>query len=826
MKKIATTIFGLLLICGSLFAQRGENGSPVSEKFDKENLQVPFITMPGFNLDSVQRAAAYQDSVKGPYMFGFNHYGNYNPGNSGAWMEFSNGDRIWRLGINSPGAVSLNLAFTGMRLPEGAHVFVYSSDRSTVLGAFTSAQMNPDAMFGTELIESESVIIEYFEPAAVRGQGWMNLFRITHGFRGVAEYVYNMTRGFGDSGNCHNNVVCPGGNAWADQTRSVVCLVSGGSEFCTGALINNTCNDGTPYVLTANHCGTADGTWVFRFNWQSATCNNPGSNPSSVSLSGGTPRAQWAGSDFNLVQINSAIPSNYNVYFSGWNRNNAVVDSSTCIHHPAGDIKKISWARNPTISSTYGGADCWRTTQWTSGVTEPGSSGSPLFDPNHRIIGQLYGGPSYCGAPTGSLNDYYGKVSTSWTGNNTNSTRLSNWLDACNTGVTVLDGYDPNAPTVALDAQMSSVNSPSGIYNVCSGSVTENVVVTLRNAGTSTLTSCDISWQLDANTPTVYNWTGSLNSNSTVQVTLGSLTLPTGSHTITVVVSNPNNGTDGNAGNNTSTSTFTLNVLASAMPPVAEGFQSTPFPAANWTLVNPAGVTWTRSTTTGFNSSASMNIDNFNNDTRGQSDDLRTPPLDFTNSIGPATLTFDVAYARYSATYSDTLGVYVSTDCGVTWTQIFLKGGTTLATVADNTNAFTPTANQWRAESINISSYMGQSGVIFAVRAIGGYGNFVWVDNINITTGTSSVMENPAGAVNVYPNPSNDGLVNIDFGGAVESEASVRVLNTLGQEVQNNTYNNVSKVQLNLPAASEGFYLIEVTTPTGTTVRRVAVGRE
>jgi len=221
-----------------------------------------------------------------------------------------------------------------------------------------------------------------------------------------------------------------------------------------------------------------------------------------------------------------------------------------------------------------------------------------------------------------------------------------------------------------------------------------------------------------------------------------------------------------------------------------------------------------------------MNIDNHGNDTRGQDDDLRTPPLDFTNSIGPATFTFDVAYARYSATYSDTLGVYVSTDCGVTWTQLFLKGGTTLATVPDNTNPFTPTSNQWRAESINITSYMGQSGVIFAVRAIGGYGNFVWVDNINITTGTSSVMENPAGAVNVYPNPSTDGMVNIDFGGAVESEVSIRVLNTLGQEVQTNTYNNVSKVQLNLPAASQGFYLIEVTTPTGTTVRRVAVGRE
>src|SRR5688572_23674796 len=234
-------------------------------------------------------------------------------------------------------------------------------------------------------------------------------------------------------------------------------LVSGGSGFCTGALINNTCNNGTPYVLTANHCGSASGSWVFRFNWEAPTCTQPASSPPYTSISGGTARASSAGSDMHLCQINSSIPAGYNVYFSGWDRNNTPAVNQFGVHHPDGDIKKISFATGTAVSSTYSGATCWRTGTWTDGVTEPGSSGSPLFNMSGQIVGQLYGGPSNCsyeGNPTNGV-DYYGKLFTSWTGGGTNSTRLSNWLDpaACSTGVTVLPGYDPNAPSLAYDAQ-------------------------------------------------------------------------------------------------------------------------------------------------------------------------------------------------------------------------------------------------------------------------------------------------------------------------------------------------------------------------------------
>ncbi|MFN8713419.1 MAG: T9SS type A sorting domain-containing protein [Bacteroidota bacterium] len=814
---------GLLM---PLFMQagQGEGGQPLSFKFAENTSRVPVETMQPFNVDSMLTVAHQQDAVKGPYKFGYNHFVNINLRNSGVWQNLPDGTRFWRVAIKCPGAVSVNLAFNNFHIPEGGKLFVYSTDRQQILGAFTSTSNFADQLFGTELITGEEVMVEYIEPAAVAGQGTMNIYRITHGFRGVSEYVNNVSRGFGDSGACNNNANCPGGASWSDQKRSVVCLVSGGSEFCTGALVNNTCQDGTPYVLTADHCGSADGSWVFRFNWESSGCSNPTSNPTSQSLSGGTARASNPGSDVHLCQINTTPPANYNVYYSGWSNLNVPADSACCIHHPAGDIKKITWARNPTISSTYGSADCWRTTQWTSGVTEPGSSGSPLFDQNHRIVGQLFGGPSACNVPASSLNDYYGKFSYSWNTGTTPATRLRDWLDPCNTNPTTLDGYDPNTPTAALDAQMAAVVSPAGAYNSCSATQTENVVVTLRNAGLNTLTSCTINWQVDTNAPTAFNWTGSLTTSQTALVTLGTLTLPTGTHTITVTVSNPNNGTDGNAANNTSASTFTFTVIGTAALPVAENFQNTPFPALDWQIDNPGnGITWTRSTTVGNGSTASMFMDNFNTDTRGTQDSYITPVLNFASVTAPATLTFDVAYARYSATYSDTLGAYISTDCGVTWTQVFLKSGTTLSTAPDNTNAFTPNNSQWRTETVNLNSYIGQASVRIALRCMGGYGNFLYVDNINVTVGTLGINELSTTAPAVYPNPSAGGLFTVDFSNTAAGNVQWSVMNVAGQIVKMGQQNNPTLMPLDLSALAPGVYFLQVNTQQGVTTQRITI---
>jgi len=201
-----------------------------------------------------------------------------------------------------------------------------------VLGAFNHNNNSEDGVFATTLIPGDEVTLEVNQDAAVNELPSLHLYRITHGYRNAYDYAL---KSFGESGSCNVNVACPQAAGWEDQIRSVCMLVSGGSGFCSGALINNTNNDGTPYVLTANHCYSDPSSWVFWFNWQSPTCSNPPSSPSYNSMSGATLKARYANSDFCLVQINNSVPASYNVYFSGWNRttDNNISGKVVGIHH-------------------------------------------------------------------------------------------------------------------------------------------------------------------------------------------------------------------------------------------------------------------------------------------------------------------------------------------------------------------------------------------------------------------------------------------------------------------------------------------------------------
>jgi lysyl endopeptidase len=454
-------LFSCMLCCGSVSAQLSQGGTPYSFSANSAKQAIARMSMPSFDLAVLQAEDAVNDLSKGPFRFGYNHMVNLGMNNSGTWTILSNGDKLWQIGITSAGAQTINLAFDDFYMPEGAKLFVYNASHSFVIGAFTNVNNQEDKQFATDLIPGETVFLEYYEPANVAGQGRINLFRITHGYRGVEDYVRNFTgadaeKTFGASGSCQINVNCPLGTNWQNEKRSVICLVSGGSEFCTGALVNDVPMDKKPYVLTANHCGSSGfGSWVFRFNWEAAGCTDPGLSPSTTqSLSGSVRKSFSANSDFCLVEITGGlsggtVPAAYNTYFAGWNNVNAPADSTWCIHHPSGDIKTISESRNATTNTTWSGtpANSHWFVQWTQACTEPGSSGSPLFDQNHRIIGQLHGGASACGVGTGSMNDIYGKFSLSWLGGGTAGTQLKAWLDPANTGATVLNGLDPAITT-------------------------------------------------------------------------------------------------------------------------------------------------------------------------------------------------------------------------------------------------------------------------------------------------------------------------------------------------------------------------------------------
>lgn len=745
MKKIYL-LFSAILFSLNTFAQQphqqlSDGGSPWSYKFDQFDNQIVNETMPAIDVAGLM----YEDSMTAlqtkPYRFGYDHMVNFNLSNSGSIITLDNGDKIWRLGIKAPDATSMSLSFQNMNLPEGCKLFVFDSRRGQMYGAFTQKHVTPeDKMLGTELLYADHIIVELFIPNNEFANTSLEIWRVTQGYVDFGETI---AKAFGGSGSCQNNARCPAYATWDDQIRSGICLVNGG-EFCSAALINNTCNDGTPYVLTANHCGSSGfGSWVFRFNWEASGCTNPGSSPSSNSISGGVQRAANPGSDMSLIEMNSTPPAGYNVYYAGWDRSNTTPTNMFGVHHPSGDIKKFSQSTGNGTTVTTGGATCWQTGTWTDGVTEPGSSGSPIFNSSGLIVGQLYGGPSDCSCENnaGCGYDYYGKVFTSWTGGGTSASRLSDWLEpaGCTTGSSTQIGFDPNTPTVTLDAAITIINVPADGISSCETDYTPEAV--LRNYGSNTLTSCTINYSLDGAGPLTQAWTGSLATGASTTITLPAISVAAGPHTYMVSSSNPNGSTDLNTANDSQTNSFTVTASPAGTPlPFTQGFDTNPFVPTGWTLttVNQlnAANTWSRQTTaSGFgNSTAAARMDNFSGGTEitGQLDRLTTPSLDFSTATAPIDLDFSVAYARYNTTRSDSLIVLVSTDCGLTYTRVFADGGNTLATAPVTTAAFTPSSAQWSARNINMDAYAGEPSVYVRFESKSNWGNNIWLDDINL----------------------------------------------------------------------------------------------
>ncbi|MEI8203961.1 MAG: T9SS type A sorting domain-containing protein [Bacteroidota bacterium] len=447
MKKYSATFLLVVIISTLAFSQISKKGTPPSFKAELKselNNEVPLLIMPAIDIDKLLSEDAINNLQKDiPWRFGENLFVDVSLYNSGVWSMMKDGSKVWRLRIKSTGAYSINLTFNKFHLPANAELYIYNTNHSDVLGAFTEQNNQTDNFFATQLIQGDEITLEYYEPKDVSFAGEMNLWRVTHAYRDVFAYA----KSFGASGSCNKNVACPEAAGWENEVRSVCMLVVNGGGFCSGALVNNTSNDGTPYILTANHCSASNdfASWVFWFNWQSSTCDNPGASPThnQVTTSGSVLKARNSGSDFCLVKMNATPPNSFNTYYAGWDHSGTPSTNSVCIHHPEADIKKITFDNDPPTAVDWGSpsAACWQIGSWDLGTTEPGSSGSPLFSNNHRIIGQLFGGSASC---TSLTSDNFGRFAVSWDG--TDSTmRLKDWLDPLNSGVSNLPGFDPTA---------------------------------------------------------------------------------------------------------------------------------------------------------------------------------------------------------------------------------------------------------------------------------------------------------------------------------------------------------------------------------------------
>jgi hypothetical protein len=385
------------------------------------------------------------------------------------------------------------------------------------------------------------------------------------------------------------------------------------------------------------------------------------------------------------------------------------------------------------------------------------------------------------------------------------------------------------APSPGVDAGILAVSSPY-VYT-CSNSITP--VVTLRNFGVTTLTSATINYHTDANTPSTFAWTGNLATDSSKSVTLPTLTVTSGTHTFSVYTTMPNSVADTIPANDGKVISFDAKLTPATLP-FSEGFDTTFFPKSGWEINNPDhDTTWRRVTNAFHSGTASVFIDNYLYKKPGAKDELITPTYNL-SSITTPVLTFQVAYELYtnpssSPNASDTLVIYVSTDCGTTWNQLYKKYGVGLTTTspAFATSSFVPIASQWRFESINLAAYATASNAMFKFVNITDYENNLYLDEIRInnTLGING-QEKGVLSLTLFPNPASDQLT-VNYELTLSSPVSFTLYDLQGRamttasEGEKSAGKHISNFDLkNYP---EGNYLLHISAGELSATRRFTV---
>ena len=494
----------------AFYSQISEGGKPYSFTH-RTNIQIQELQIPAPSVSEIQAAV---NTNKSKYSVGILKSVYLNAENAGTWVQYPDGSKSWFLKITCKDAIGLTLHYNNLFIPQGGSLFLYNENKNHIIGKFTSSRNFNNPITHTQIVEGESTIIEYHERKGTKEKLSISINQLGYIFRGFEDYLShfnseklnNLTK----ADPCQVDVACsPENNGWSAQIDAVVHFTFIQQNYiyvCSASVINNTAQDCTPYILTAWHCGdhTANQnlsgyTWYWNYQKTSCQPNNNGTNPSkgNETMVNGTVRStsgsgtlnnppgnnQLAGSDFTLIELSNNIPTSYNAYYAGWDRSNSSASSGVSIHHPAGSAKKISTFTSSLSNATYNGgaynahwAVNWSATTNGHGVTEGGSSGSPIFNQSKRIVGQLSGGSSTCNFP--NYSDLYGKMSENWTSNGTsNGAQLASWLDPTNSNATYMDGTYAPCGTSSLSCSISqtanSINS-GGTVNFSGNSSSSN----------------------------------------------------------------------------------------------------------------------------------------------------------------------------------------------------------------------------------------------------------------------------------------------------------------------------------------------------------------
>lgn len=425
-------ICALLSLLSQAQVQRG--GVPVSWNLEEVvDDNHAFISLPEIDVEALMLEDVLNEEEKHvSQRFAFPHSVALDLDNSGRWTNLQNGDRIWQLAIYGEGASSLSVTFSDFFLPKGAVMYIYTPDRTEVIGAFTSANNKDTGVFSSVPIQSEEIIIEYYEPFSRRNDGRLALRTIAQAYRGMETSL----RDSDPSSACHVNARCPENSRWFEASSSSVLLTLGdGTRWASGVLLNNSSFSGRPLVLTSYSALHGDpSAWVCTFNHTSLTCSPSSPSKLNMSISGARLLESDMDSDLALIELSLQPLVEWRVQYAGWDATNVTPKHVTSLHHPGGDVQKLaSYSLAPT-HGFYNGKETWQIDTWHEGTTETGSLGAPLFDENKRVVGWFYAGGHSC-IKVG-VSDHFSKFSKAWH-------KLKKYLDPFNAGYTTLDGFYP-----------------------------------------------------------------------------------------------------------------------------------------------------------------------------------------------------------------------------------------------------------------------------------------------------------------------------------------------------------------------------------------------
>lgn len=258
---------------------------------------------------------------------------------------------------------------------------------------------------------------------------------------------------------------------------------------------------------------------------------------------------------------------------------------------------------------------------------------------------------------------------------------------------------------------------------------------------------------------------------------------------------------------------------------ILEGFESGSFPDNKWIATIPQyGSGFKTNTVTAATGANCVWVNNYYDNPNGAVS-FYSPMFNLQNIINTPQLTFKYAYTQQVATNNDGLKVFVSTDCGTTWTQLYSKSGTQLNTTGTlSASAYlNPQASEWVTESINLLPYVGNQNVAFKFEFTpfaSAPGNNIFIDDINIS-GIVSIKENNIvlNNVKVYPNPT-EGIINVELELLDAKNVNIQVLNSLGQILMNESLSQQNS-SLNLKHLSTGIYFLKINSANGNGVIKI-----